>query len=119
MALIARTIEETRTAIADVRRRGLSVGLVPTMGALHAGHASLMQRAREETEFVVVSIFVNPAQFGPHEDLSRYPRPFESDFALCTSEGVDLVFHPGPEIVYPPGFKTYVEVHELQDMLEG
>ncbi|MBI3408421.1 MAG: pantoate--beta-alanine ligase [Planctomycetes bacterium] len=119
MVVVATTIEETGTAISDARRRGLSLGLVPTMGALHAGHASLMSRARRETGFVVVSIFVNPTQFGPHEDLSRYPRPFEKDVALCDAESADLVFHPRPELMYPPAFKTYVEVHELQDMLEG
>lgn len=119
MVGVATKIDETRTAVADARRLGLSIGLVPTMGALHAGHASLMQRARTDAGFVVVSIFVNPTQFGPDEDLSRYPRPFENDVALCAAEGVDLVFHPSPELIYPPDFKTSVEVHELQDMLEG
>jgi pantoate--beta-alanine ligase len=116
---VAATVEETRRAVAEARRRGLSVGLVPTMGALHEGHASLIRAARRDTGFVVVSIFVNPTQFGPKEDLSRYPRPLEHDLALCAREGVDLVFHPAPETVYPPDFRTYVEVTGLQDVLEG
>jgi pantoate--beta-alanine ligase len=116
---VAATVEETRRAVAAARRRGLSVGLVPTMGALHEGHASLIRAARRDTGFVVVSIFVNPTQFGPKEDLSRYPRPLEHDLALCAREGADLVFHPAPETVYPPGFRTYVEVTDLQGVLEG
>jgi pantoate--beta-alanine ligase len=116
---VAATIEETRRAVADARRHGLRVGLVPTMGALHEGHASLIRAARRDTGFVVVSIFVNPTQFGPHEDLSRYPRPLQHDLDLCAREGVDLVFHPEPATVYPPDFRTYVEVTELQDVLEG
>jgi pantoate--beta-alanine ligase len=116
---VAATVEETRQAVAAARRRGLSVGLVPTMGALHEGHTSLIRAARRDTGFVVVSIFVNPTQFGPKEDLSRYPRPLEHDLALCAREGADLVFHPTPETVYPPGFGTFVEVTGLQDVLEG
>jgi pantoate--beta-alanine ligase len=108
-----------RRAVADARRRGLTVGLVPTMGALHRGHTSLIDLARSETGFVVVSIFVNPTQFGPHEDLSRYPRPLEQDLEVCGRAGVDLVFHPEPAAMYPPGFRTFVEVTELQDVLEG
>jgi pantoate--beta-alanine ligase len=101
------------------RRAGKRVGVVPTMGALHAGHASLMRAARQENEFVVATIFVNPAQFGPNEDLARYPRPLEDDLDLCAKEGVDLVFTPEPATVYPPDFRTYVEVHGLQEVLEG
>jgi pantoate--beta-alanine ligase len=113
------TVEETRRAVAEARRRGLSIGLVPTMGALHEGHASLVRAARRQMGFVVVSIFVNPTQFGPREDLSRYPRPLEQDLALCQREGVDLVFHPQPETIYPPSFCTFVEVTGLQDVMEG
>jgi len=116
--LITTTIDETRRAIA-IERAGKSIGLVPTMGALHAGHVSLVRAARAETGFVVVSIFVNPSQFGPKEDLSRYPRPFENDVKICRDEGVDLVFHPAPEIMYPDSFRTFVEVHELQDVMCG
>jgi pantoate--beta-alanine ligase len=116
---IAETIEQTRAAVARARVNGLSIGLVPTMGALHEGHASLIRQARAEKGFVVVSIFVNPAQFGPSEDLARYPRPFNADVQLCESDGADLVFHPEPATVYPHGFRTAVEVEGLQDVLEG
>lgn len=112
-------IEGVREAVAKARQRGLSIGLVPTMGALHAGHVSLIRAARAETGFVVVSIFVNPTQFGPQEDLSRYPRPVAQDLALCARERVDLVFHPEAEVLYPPGFRTFVEVGGLQDVLCG
>jgi pantoate--beta-alanine ligase len=117
--VVAATVEETRRAVAAARGLGLSVGLVPTMGALHEGHTALIRAARRETGFVVLSIFVNPTQFGPREDLSRYPRPLDQDLDLCRREGVNLVFHPEPTIVYPPGFRTYVDVTELQDVLEG
>jgi pantoate--beta-alanine ligase len=117
--VLATTLEAVRERVADARRRGLSIGLVPTMGALHEGHASLIRAARAETGFVVVSIFVNPTQFGPHEDLARYPRPLEKDQEVCSREGADLVFVPEVEGMYPAGFRTWVEVHELQDVLEG
>jgi pantoate--beta-alanine ligase len=116
---VAATVAEVRRAVAGARRRGLTVGLVPTMGALHEGHASLIRAARAQTGFVVVSIFVNPTQFGPNEDFSRYPRPLEQDLEACGREGVDLAFVPEPATVYPPGFRTFVEVHGLQDVLCG
>ncbi len=112
------TAEELRRALAKPRD-GAGVGLVPTMGALHAGHASLLELARGENGFVVCSVFVNPTQFGPHEDLSRYPRPIEKDLEVCARHGVDLVFAPTPEVMYPPGFAAFVEVTGLQDVLEG
>jgi len=101
------------------RRRGRSVGFVPTMGALHDGHLSLVQRARRENDIVVVSIFVNPAQFGPQEDLKKYPRPFKRDAALCRKAGVDVLFHPSPAGMYPPGFQTWVTVQNIAKPLEG
>jgi pantoate--beta-alanine ligase len=117
--LIASTVQELRENLGEARRQGKSIALVPTMGALHEGHASLIRAARESSEFVVVSVFVNPTQFGPHEDLTRYPRPFADDVKLCAALGVDLIFHPSVEMMYPPGFKTFVEVTGLQDVLEG
>jgi pantoate--beta-alanine ligase len=89
------------------------------MGALHEGHASLLRAARQETDFVVVSIFVNPTQFGPNEDLARYPRTLEQDLHMCAREGAALVFAPEPAVIYPPGFCTYVEVQDLQGVLCG
>lgn len=116
---VVTTVEEVRRAVAAARRDDRTIALVPTMGALHAGHASLIRAARAEMGFVVVSIFVNPTQFGPHEDLTRYPRPLEKDLELCGREGVDLAFVPAVEAVYPPSFRTFVEVTGLQDVLEG
>ena len=117
--LITTAIEDTRRAVAQARQHGLVIGLVPTMGALHTGHISLIRAARAETGFVVVSIFVNPTQFGPNEDFHRYPRPFEQDVQVCAAEGVDLIFHPEPAALYPAGFHTFVEVSDLQDVLCG
>jgi pantoate--beta-alanine ligase len=116
---VVETIDGLREQLAAARGAGKSVGLVPTMGALHAGHAALIRQARQETGFVVVSIFVNPTQFGPNEDFHRYPRPFEKDVALCEEQGVDLIFHPSPDMMYPPGYHTYVEVTGLQNGLCG
>ena len=95
------------------------LGLVPTMGALHEGHLALVRRARLENATVVASIFVNPTQFGPQEDLSTYPRDMERDLALLEAEGVDLVYAPTPEEVYPPGFDTWIEPGALANRLEG
>lgn len=100
-------------------KNGLSVGLVPTMGALHEGHASLIRRARKENDKVVVSIFVNPAQFGPGEDFSRYPRCLAADRRLCAEAGADVVYHPSAGAVYPPGHRTEVEVKGLSERLCG
>jgi len=117
--LITQTIDDTRKALTGARRRGLTIGLVPTMGALHAGHISLIRAARAETGFVVVSIFVNPTQFGPSEDFHRYPRPFDQDVQVCAAEGVDLIFHPDSGTLYPAGHQTYAEVHNLEKVLCG
>jgi pantoate--beta-alanine ligase len=116
---IATTIDAVRQAVQHARHTGQTIGLVPTMGALHAGHASLIRAARANADYIVVSIFVNPTQFGPNEDLARYPRPFEKDVALCAEENVQLVFAPEPAVIYPPGFRTFVEVTALEDVLCG
>lgn len=116
---VVHNIESTRRAVADARSSGQKIGFVPTMGALHAGHLSLIDRARKECGFVVVSIFVNPTQFGPNEDFERYPRPFQHDVRLCSQHGVDLIFAPEPDTMYPPGFCTYVEVEGLTERYEG
>ncbi len=118
--IVAVTIAEVSKSVAQAKRRGQSVGYVPTMGALHRGHARLVEQARGECGFVVVSIFVNPTQFGPNEDYSRYPRTFESDREICQESGADLIFVPERETIYPAGpLSTYVEVPGLSDILEG
>ncbi|GBD35886.1 Pantothenate synthetase [bacterium HR36] len=116
---IVQKIPELRTLLQPARQSHQRIGFVPTMGALHEGHASLLRAARRETNCVVVSIFVNPTQFGPNEDYQRYPRTPEADYELCRKEGVDVVFSPSVEEIYPPGFCTWVEVTGLQDVLCG
>ena len=110
------TIEEMRN---EAGRAAKPLGLVPTMGYLHEGHLSLVRRARSENSFVVVSVFVNPAQFGPREDYSSYPRDMESDLAKLAAEAVDVVFAPSAEEMYPRGFDTYVDVGRVAERLEG
>ena len=100
-------------------KAGNTIGLVPTMGALHAGHASLIRAARASCSLVAVSIFVNPTQFGPNEDYSRYPRTFDADCALAKAEGADVIFAPAVEELYPAGAATFVEVEGLSDRLDG
>lgn len=112
-----RVIRELRTA--DNRDTPPTVGFVPTMGALHAGHISLVQAARRQCGIVTASIFVNPTQFGPQEDFSRYPRMLDSDCDMLEKEGVDLVFTPTANAMYPAGATTYVEVAKISDRLDG
>ena len=118
---IVRTVDELRRwSRASRSTTGSTVGLVPTMGALHAGHASLIRAARAECSHAAVSLFVNPTQFGPNEDYSRYPRAFEADCALAEREGADVLFAPAVEEFYPNGAaSTFVEVPEIGDRLDG
>jgi pantoate--beta-alanine ligase len=116
---IVRTVSELRELLAPERRAGRSIGLVPTMGFFHDGHLSLMRRARADNEVLVVSLFVNPAQFAPGEDFAAYPRDEQRDTELAEAEGVDILFSPPVEEVYPEGFDTTVSVGVLTDTLEG
>jgi pantoate--beta-alanine ligase len=116
---IVRTVAELRAWSRAERGKGKTVGLVPTMGALHAGHASLIRAAAEACDRVAVSLFVNPTQFGPNEDFAKYPRSFEADCALAESEGAHVVFAPSVEEMYPAGATTFVEVGGLSDRLDG
>jgi pantoate--beta-alanine ligase len=116
---VVRTVAGLRSALAPARRDGLTVGLVPTMGALHAGHLSLIERAREQCDRVIVSLFVNPAQFDERADLKRYPRREHDDAALAAGAGADMLFAPPVHEVYPRGFATTVEVSGASERLEG
>src|SRR5262249_19016396 len=114
-----RTIAWMKERARAARAEGRIVGLVPTMGALHAGHMALVERARAECSPVYVSIFVNPKQFGPNEDLAKYPRMFEADCEKLAAAGVEAVFAPEPADMYPPGFGTHVHVDGISERLEG
>lgn len=116
---ILRTVHELRQRTRADRYEANTIGIVPTMGALHEGHASLIRAARNSCGCVVVSIFVNPTQFGPNEDYGRYPRSFDADCALAEAEGATLIFAPSVEEMYPPGAATFVEVEGLSDRLDG
>ncbi len=116
---ISGKIDEVRAQVKEWKKQGLSVALVPTMGYLHEGHKSLMERARKENDKVVVSIFVNPMQFGPNEDLESYPRDLDRDSKICEAAGVDLIFHPEVEEMYGPDFHAYVDMHTLPEKLCG
>lgn len=117
---LVRSSEACRAACDEARRAGRRIVFVPTMGFLHEGHARLMREDRRPGDYLVVSIFVNPAQFGPSEDLARYPRDLEGDLRLCAKEGVELVFSPDdPQELYPEGFQTWVEVGEVTQGLCG
>ena len=116
---IIRTIKEIKKEIRTLRTHGRTVGFVPTMGALHRGHLSLMEPCKAENDLTVVSIFVNPSQFGPGEDFDQYPRDLRRDEALLREQGVDILFYPDTAEIYPPGYATYVEVEKLGNVLCG
>ncbi|WP_102193801.1 pantoate--beta-alanine ligase [Microbacterium aurantiacum] len=116
---IIRTIAEVRDVVREAKHRGTSVGLVPTMGALHEGHLSLVRRAREQNDLVVVSLFVNPTQFGANEDLGAYPRDEARDACLAEAEGVDILFAPPVDEIYPDGFATTIHVAGVTEVLDG
>ena len=117
--LIFKTVAEAQSACAQLRGEGRILGLVPTMGALHEGHLSLARAAKAECDIVAASIFVNPTQFGPNEDFSKYPRTFEQDCALLEGEGVDMIFAPTVDEMYPSGASTFVVVEGVSDRLDG
>lgn len=116
---IVTSIKSMQLISRRIKERGCRIGFVPTMGALHQGHLSLIRRARKDNESVVVSIFVNPAQFGPREDFDKYPRDFKKDSRLCSEAGVDFIFYPCAQEMYPEGYKTYITVNGLSDVLCG
>jgi pantoate--beta-alanine ligase len=116
---ILHTGNETRTAVREAKNAGRTVGFVPTMGALHDGHIALVRAARARCAFVVVSIFVNPTQFGPNEDLAQYPRTFDSDRQKLDDEGVGLLFAPSVDEMYPPGAVTFVTAEGISERLDG
>jgi len=116
---IIRSIKAMSKAVRAGRLQGKTIGFVPTMGSLHRGHLSLIRRCRRENDTAVVSIFVNPAQFGRGEDFKKYPRPLQRDASLCRKEGVDILFCPAAAEMYPRGYKTYVEVENLSGLLCG
>ena len=117
--IISGSVQETREVIGNWKKRGFSVGLVPTMGYLHPGHMSLIERARKENDMVVVSIFVNPIQFGPNEDLDKYPRDMAHDREVCEKAGAELIFAPQPSEMYPSDNFAFVDIKELGDGLCG
>lgn len=117
--IITKTVKEVKEHVREWKKQGLSIGLVPTMGYLHEGHASLIKKAREDNDIVIVSDFVNPIQFGVGEDLESYPRDFAADCKLCESLGVDLIFNPSPEEMYLDGFHSHVGVDVLSENLCG
>lgn len=116
---VYKNIRSLTKKVREIKKRGCKIGFVPTMGFLHDGHASLMRRARKDTDCVIVSIFVNPVQFGPNEDFKRYPRDLTRDLEICKKEGVDIIFSPEPKEMYPENYVTYVDVEKITDTLCG
>lgn len=116
---IIRTVAAAQKLTTQLRAKNKTIGFVPTMGFLHEGHLSLVRAVRKKTDIVIVSIFVNPLQFGPKEDLSRYPRDFRRDEKLCKNEGVDYIFYPDVKQMYPEDYSTYVDVENISEGLEG
>ena len=116
---IIETIEEMKIFVKQVKARGLSIGLVPTMGSLHEGHLTLMRQAKKQCDVVVVSIFVNPTQFGPNEDYAKYPRDLTGDSVQAGTAGVDVIFHPQVQEMYPKGYSSFIEVDGITQKLCG
>jgi len=116
---ILKDIERTKNLMQKLREKGRKIGFIPTMGYLHEGHLSLIRKSVKENDCTVVSVYVNPTQFGPNEDYQQYPRNLERDAEILIEEGGDYLFKPKNKEMYPPGYKTYVEVHDLQDVLCG
>ena len=116
---IITTVAEMKARVAEWKAQGLTIGLTPTMGALHEGHMSLMEHARSQCDRVVTSVFVNPIQFGPNEDYDNYPRDLDHDAAVAESKGVDVIFHPSVDEMYPEHYNTYVTMETLTDSLCG
>lgn len=116
---VVKTVEDVRNFVNEQKKQGKSIGLVPTMGFLHKGHRSLIERARKENDAIIVSIFVNPTQFGPNEDYDNYPKDLESDMKMCEKCGVDLIFNPNPENIYEMHHKTYINVEDISGQLCG
>jgi len=116
---VIQEINEVRRLVHAARQRGCGIGCVPTMGALHEGHLSLVEECRQRVNYTIVTIFVNPTQFAPHEDLNKYPRPLEADLAACQAAGVDCVYLPDVTSLYPPGYESWVTVEGISACLEG
>jgi pantoate--beta-alanine ligase len=117
--VVCNSVAELRRLLTAARRNGLKIGCVPTMGALHRGHVGLFEQARQASDVVVATIFVNPTQFGPKEDFSKYPRPLEADLEACRAAGVDIAFLPSADALYPADFSTWVTVEGLSESFEG